>query len=119
MGKARSLRQDFGNRLRQLRRARGWTQQDVAERAELDSKFIGGVERAERNITLETLEKIAAGFDLEVYELFFFGDLAEGSQELISEAKIRDLVVNVDPTKKRLMWRLLQEVAAWEADSQA
>ena len=107
----------MGQRIRQLRKAREWTQQDLAERAQLDYKYVGAIERGERNITLDNIEKIATGFGLEVHQLFLFsagGD--EVSDERISEAKIRDLLKQSDAERKQLMWRILRELADWERE---
>lgn len=44
-----------------LRKAKGWTQEQLAEAAGLHYSYIGGIERGDRNISLETLEKIITG----------------------------------------------------------
>ena len=49
------------------------SQEKLAEKTNLNRNYIGEIERAEKNITLETLEKIAKALDLRVGELF--GDL--------------------------------------------
>jgi transcriptional regulator with XRE-family HTH domain len=115
MAKSQSLRKQLGQRIRQLRKAREWTQQELAERAQLDYKYVGAIERGERNITLDNIEKIAVGFGLEAHQLFLFSATkAEVSDERISEAKIRDLLKQSDADRKQLMWRILRELADWE-----
>jgi len=54
------LRGRVGARLKQLRRARRLTQEQLAERAGLSYKFVGQVERGEGNPTLTTLEALSA-----------------------------------------------------------
>ena len=115
MADAGSLRKQLGKRIRQLRKARGWTQQDVAEKAHLDPKYLGAVERGERNITVDNVEKIATGFGLEVHQLFLFSAPAVPIQdETMTGAKIRDLLEHSDPGRKQLMWRVLRELALQE-----
>ncbi len=55
--------------VRLLRTVRGWSQETLALNAGLDRTFVGAVERAERNITLATAEKLATAFGLTVAEL--------------------------------------------------
>lgn len=42
----------FGKRVRELRKARGWSQEEFADRCELDRTYISGIERGMRNPTL-------------------------------------------------------------------
>lgn len=58
-----------GMTIRLLRVSRGWSQETLAEIAGLDRTAVGTIERAERNITLATAEKIAQAFDMTVAEL--------------------------------------------------
>ncbi len=51
-------RSRFGKKVRELRLAKGWTQEGLAERTGLHPTYIGGVERGERNIGLDNLLKI-------------------------------------------------------------
>jgi len=60
----------FGQRVRQLRKTRGWSQEDFAHHIGLDRSYMGSVERGERNISLENICLIAAGLQLSAAELF-------------------------------------------------
>lgn len=51
--------QALGDRVRELRHARKWTQEQLGEHCELHRTFIGSVERGERNLSLITLRRIA------------------------------------------------------------
>jgi transcriptional regulator with XRE-family HTH domain len=48
-----------GVRVRYFRKLKGLTQEELAEKAEVHYTYIGGIERGERNISLETFEKIS------------------------------------------------------------
>jgi len=60
----------FGKRIRTLRLAKGWTQEDLANASGLHSTYIGGIERGERNVGLLNIYKIAKALGVEPSELF-------------------------------------------------
>ena len=59
----------LGNRIREKRKALGWTQEDLAAKAEIDRSYIGGVERGERNLTFTMLCQISAALGYDVAAL--------------------------------------------------
>jgi len=59
----------FGNKVREERRKLGLSQEELAERAGLHRTYIGMVERAEKNITLINIEKIAKALGLTISEM--------------------------------------------------
>ena len=60
----------FGERVRMLRRERGWSQEDLAARCGLDRTYVGGVERGERNIGLLNIRKLADALNVSIADLF-------------------------------------------------
>jgi transcriptional regulator with XRE-family HTH domain len=64
------IRIRFGARIRQLRTDRGWSQEELADRAGLHRTYIGSVERGEQNISLVNVEKLAATLGVSLAELF-------------------------------------------------
>lgn len=60
----------FGARIRGLRKRRGLSQEALALQAGLDRTYIGGVERGERNISLENIAKLATALKVSLPELF-------------------------------------------------
>lgn len=60
----------FAQRVRVLREKQGFSQEKLAERAELHRTYIGMVERLERNPSLVCIHKIANGFGVHITELF-------------------------------------------------
>ena len=60
----------FQERLRQLRKERGWTQEQTAEQCGIGYKLYQLYELGiKQNPGLTSMEKLAAGFGLEIYEL--------------------------------------------------
>jgi transcriptional regulator with XRE-family HTH domain len=60
---------ELGNRIREKRKALGWTQEDLAAKSDIDRSYIGGVERGERNLSFSTLCAICAALGCEVATL--------------------------------------------------
>ena len=60
----------FGEKVRDLRKERGLSQEQLAFKADLHRTYIGMIERAEKNITLINIEKIAIALEVSVAELF-------------------------------------------------
>ncbi len=56
-------------RIRDLRTKKNWSQEELAEKANLHRTYVGAVERSERNITLRTLNRIAEALGCEMTEL--------------------------------------------------
>lgn len=59
----------IGNKIREIRQSKGLSQEQLAEIAEVHRTYIGMIERAEKNITLVSLEKIAKALGVEIREL--------------------------------------------------
>jgi transcriptional regulator with XRE-family HTH domain len=64
---------EIGKRLRQLRDARHFSQGEIQKRTGLLRCYISRVECGHTIPSLETLEKLAKAFELELYQLFYSG----------------------------------------------
>lgn len=60
----------FGERVREIRKERGFSQEELAFKADLHRTYIGMIERAEKNITLMNIEKIANALEISIKDLF-------------------------------------------------
>jgi transcriptional regulator with XRE-family HTH domain len=59
------LQRIFGRNLRAYREAKGLSQEALADQLGVHRTYMGGIERGERNLTLRSVEKIAARIDTE------------------------------------------------------
>jgi transcriptional regulator with XRE-family HTH domain len=59
----------LGQRIRERRKVRGWTQEELAARADIDRSYVGGVERGLRNLTFTVLCQICTALGCDVAEL--------------------------------------------------
>ena len=60
----------FGERVRKIRKEKELSQEEFAHKADLHRTYIGMIERAEKNITLVNIEKIANALDVAIKEIF-------------------------------------------------
>lgn len=60
----------FGLKVKELRVVRGLSQEKLAEISGLHRTYIGMIERAEKNITLVNIEKIAKALKVDIKQLF-------------------------------------------------
>lgn len=69
MAEQKDILKRFGVRIRELRAAKGLSQEAFAAHCELDRTYVGGIERGERNIALRNIEVIAKALNVTISEL--------------------------------------------------
>ncbi|MEY9978443.1 helix-turn-helix domain-containing protein [Lysinibacillus sp. RC79] len=104
-----SLVKLVGSNIKEIRKLKKLTQEELAEKCGLQTSYLAGVERGDRNITIQTLEKITEGLEEAPSSIFKFDTLSFDNKyfekkELImilqnliedrSEAEVR-LVLNI------------------------
>ena len=71
------IRYEVGFRIRCLREERGWSQEELGGRAGLHRAYIGQVERGEKNLGIQNLDKIAQALGVDVGNLVDNGGLCD------------------------------------------
>lgn len=69
MGKPDDILKRFGDRVRELRKSEGYSQESFADECGLDRTYMGGIERGERNVALRNIGKIAEALGISIAEL--------------------------------------------------
>lgn len=67
------LQRDLGRRVKAHRQALGISQEKLAEHLGVHRTYVGSVERGERNLALQTVERLAEGLDLDPKALLVDG----------------------------------------------
>ena len=62
-------RKVFAKRLRQIRQIKGLSQEELADRAGLHRTYVGSVERSERNVSIDNMERLAQALEVDITEL--------------------------------------------------
>jgi transcriptional regulator with XRE-family HTH domain len=63
------IRKQFGNRIKQLRQENELSQEALAHLADLDRTYIPSIEKGERNVSLEVIQKLSKAFKIKISEL--------------------------------------------------
>ena len=64
------IRARFGRRLRELRRDRGLSQEELAFRSGLHRTYVSSAERGERNVSLVNIERLARALEISISDFF-------------------------------------------------
>ncbi|HVI69274.1 MAG TPA: helix-turn-helix transcriptional regulator [Magnetospirillaceae bacterium] len=67
---ASNIRVAFGKRIRQVRLAKGFTQESLADTVGLHRTYIGNIERGEESVSVDNVAKIAKALKVSISELF-------------------------------------------------
>jgi XRE family aerobic/anaerobic benzoate catabolism transcriptional regulator len=66
---ARDICISLGKRIRDLRKARGWRQIDLAEQASINENYVSDLEHGRKEVCLRTLQALAQAFDMKTADL--------------------------------------------------
>jgi transcriptional regulator with XRE-family HTH domain len=67
----KTIEKRFGERVRELRQAKGLSQEELAFRAKVHRTYLGSIERGERNPALKNIAAIAKALEVSLSELFY------------------------------------------------
>ena len=98
----------LGRRIRSLRNLKGWTQQELGTRSDVNYKFIGEIERGKQNPSLHVLARIAAALEIKLPDLFRFEHEVSDRKEI--EARIKNLLPDIPEQDLRMFFMLLSVV---------
>ena len=80
----------LGKRIRTLRKAKGWTQEELGKQADTSYKFLGEIERGVQNPSFSILVKIADALGVALPEIFRFE--SEGMNRKEMESRLQSII---------------------------
>ncbi len=66
------IRKKLGLRIKELRKEKNFSQEELADLSSLDRTYINSVENGRRNISIINVEKISSAFNLTLKDFFNF-----------------------------------------------
>ena len=64
------IRKRFGKRIKELRKARGLSHEELARLSGLDENYISGIEKGELDITIEMIQILSIAFQINISDIF-------------------------------------------------
>ena len=97
----------LGSRIREMRKARGWTQARFAEMVDIEQKHVSRIELGKNYPTIDRLEKMAEALSVPLASFFDFSHLknnherAEGIEEMLKE---------LDKNSRKIAYRMIRAI---------
>jgi transcriptional regulator with XRE-family HTH domain len=101
-------KQLIGLRIRELRRAGKLSQEALAEKTGISSKYLSSIERGKENPTLDTVINLAGALGVEIHELFNFAHEGKSSKEL--KASISGMLKGSDEERLKLAEKIIRAI---------
>jgi len=64
------IKQKFGHKIKELRKAKNLSQEKLANMAEIDRTYLPTIEKGMRNVSIEVIEKLAIALEVSIKDLF-------------------------------------------------
>jgi transcriptional regulator with XRE-family HTH domain len=107
-----NIRITFGRKLKALRRQLNWSQEKLGEKADLHPTYVSGIEQGVRNVSLESIEKIASAFGMTVAELLNFA--LEGTKRDQLQSELLVLIRQQNAETSRFLLDYVKTLDQWD-----
>lgn len=97
----------LGERIRELRKSRGFTQEQLAELVEVEQKHVSRLELGKSYPTIERLEKIADALKVPLRDFFDYIHLADGETQANS---IDEMLKELDESTQKTAYKVIRGV---------
>lgn len=99
----KTTRELLGARIKELRKRKGLTQEQLAERVDLATRYVSLIEVGRSSPSLETIENIATTLDVELKDLFDYMHL---DPERVSPDQLKNSLEEIDEGNRKLLYRI-------------
>lgn len=103
----RALLHQLGGRIKEIRKARGITQETMAERIEMSPQYLSRIEGGYQSPSLAMLAKLAGTLEVELWEFFDFGQ--PGTVKELRR-RVRKVALGADEEQLRLALKIFRAV---------
>lgn len=101
----------IGRKIHQERLKRGWTQEELAEKIDMNASFVGQIERGLKAASFDTLERLSQIFGMEVVDFLKKGDgRAPGREPQAMERKVVSLLKGYTIREQMAMYQTMKSM---------
>lgn len=104
----KTTRELLGARIKELRKRKGITQEQLAEKVDLATRYISLIEVGRSSPSLETIENIASTLEVELKDLFDYMHL---DPERVAPKELGKSLEEIDETSRKLLYRIARLMA--------
>ncbi|BCS55620.1 helix-turn-helix domain-containing protein [Geobacter sp. SVR] len=104
----KTTRELLGARIKELRKRRGLTQEQLAEKVDLATRYISLIEVGRSSPSLETIENIANTLEVELKDLFDYMHL---DPERVAPVELGKSLDEIDEPSRKLLYRIARLMA--------
>jgi transcriptional regulator with XRE-family HTH domain len=103
----KTTKQLLGSRIKELRKIKELSQEELSIQVDVDPKYISFIECGRSSPSLETMENIARALSVEIKDLFEFAHLQAAG---VKVEEIEQLLAGADEEKKRMIMKIVRAV---------
>ena len=103
----KDIKKLLGKRIKELRRAKKFSQQDLADKANIDQRSLSHIECGD-NFPSKSLLDIANALDISLVELFDFAHLEVSTNEMVNY--IKDGISNLSEQNIQILYRVMKSL---------
>ena len=105
----------IGQRIKQARLAKNYTQEDLAEKIDISVEFLSRVERGNSHINLKRLNQLCGLLD--VSEGYVLNGASSSSKNYLDQ-EFAELLKNCTPEKQKLIYNVAKVIAETETETE-
>ncbi len=102
-----NVKQMIGMRIAELRNSKGFTQERLADKMEISSKYLSSIERGKENPTLDTLIKLSESLGVNIEDIFRFIQIEDSVKR---KSLVTSLINKADTDQLKLVYKILSVI---------
>lgn len=102
------LKRNFGLRLKELRKSKKWTQDQLAEMVSVDTKHISFLETGRSFPSADLLEKLREIFQIDYKDIFDFENFTNNDEYI---TRINNIILSMDNNKVKFIYKMALELS--------